>query len=241
MNRILVIEDEPKMLRNLLTILKLEGYDAIGAENGLAGIEAAVTNLPDLVICDVMMPELDGYQVIEVIRSNPLTAQLPFIFLTARGERQDIRNGMNLGADDYLCKPCPTEELLGAVQARLRRHKQAAGQSQPAPVARSFPDFGSAHPLETLGLTPREAEVLLWIAQGKANAEIAIILGASEKTVKNHVGSILEKLGVENRTAAARLAIEALSEASSPSPAHTPAQPQPSAQPPAVPGSLTAP
>jgi len=208
MNRVLVIEDEPKMLRNLLTILTMEGFEAVGARNGEEGVETALRELPDLVICDVMMPGFDGYEVLTRLRANPSTVDIPLIFLTARGEREDVRAGMNLGADDYLCKPCPTEELLSAIQARLRRQdemEQAAARSVGRP-----PDSASAEKLERLGLTPREAEVLLWVAQGKANTDIGVILGMSEKTVKIHMGSILRKLSVENRTSAARVAIESL-------------------------------
>lgn len=208
MNRVLVIEDEPKMLRNLLTILTMEGFEAVGARNGEEGVETALRELPDLVICDVMMPGFDGYEVLTRLRANPSTVDIPLIFLTARGEREDVRAGMNLGADDYLCKPCPTDELLSAIQARLRRQdemEQAAARSVGRP-----PDSASAEKLERLGLTPREAEVLLWVAQGKANTDIGVILGMSEKTVKIHMGSILRKLSVENRTSAARVAIESL-------------------------------
>ena len=208
MNRVLVIEDEPKMLRNLLTILTMEGFEAVGARNGEEGVETALRELPDLVICDVMMPGFDGYEVLTRLRANPSTVDIPLIFLTARGEREDVRAGMNLGADDYLCKPCPTDELLAAIQARLRRQdemEQAAARSVGRP-----PDSASAEKLERLGLTPREAEVLLWVAQGKANTDIGVILGMSEKTVKIHMGSILRKLSVENRTSAARVAIESL-------------------------------
>jgi DNA-binding NarL/FixJ family response regulator len=209
MRQILVIEDEPRMLRNLLTILRMEHYEAIGTEDGEKGLELARQEMPDLILCDVMMPGLDGYQVLARLRAHPATVEIPLIFLTARGEREDIRTGMNLGADDYLCKPCPADELLEAIEARLRRQREIETAAQQA--AGATPRFESAAPLEALNLTPREAEVLLWIAQGKANADIAVILGMSDKTVKIHVSHILQKLGVENRTAAARSALEALS------------------------------
>lgn len=204
MPKILVIEDEAKMRRNLLTILQMEGYQAVGAENGSEGLKMVDTELPDLILCDVMMPDLDGYSVLEKVRANPKTTDIPLIFLTARGEKTDFRHGMNLGADDFLCKPCPTEELLAAVKARLRR------QSELASSAKAAIDFGSSQPLLKMGLTPREGDVLLWLAQGKTNAEIATILALSDKTVKIHVGHIFEKLGVENRTAAALQALEVL-------------------------------
>ena len=206
--QVLVIEDEPKMLRNLLTILKMEGFEAVGAPDGVQGVEAARRELPDLIICDVMMPGFDGYEVLRRLRADPATTEIPLIFLTARGEREDVRAGMNLGADDYLCKPCATEELLSAIEARLRRQSQM--EQAAARSLGGIPDSASAERLERLGLTPREAEVLLWVAQGKANTDIGVILGMSDKTVKIHVGSILRKLSVENRTAAARVAIESL-------------------------------
>jgi DNA-binding NarL/FixJ family response regulator len=208
MPKILVIEDEGKMRGNLLTILRMENFDAVGAENGHMGLDLAQRELPDLIVCDVMMPGLDGYQVLERIRANRMTADIPLIFLTACGEKQDLRHGMNLGADDYLSKPCPAEELLAAIHARLRRQSEMLRSA--VSIGAGSPDFSSPAPLEKLGLTPREAEVLLWMSQGKANSDMGIILGLSEKTVKIHVGHILEKLGVENRTAAALRGLEAL-------------------------------
>src|SRR5262245_30013611 len=110
--RILVIEDEPQMRRNICTILQLEDFHVIDAENGRVGAEQARADEPDLILCDVMMPELDGYRVLEQLRGDKQTATIPFIFLTAKGEKKDFRAGMNLGADDYLAKPVTTEELL---------------------------------------------------------------------------------------------------------------------------------
>ena len=203
MKKILVIEDEPEMRRNLLTILKLERFQPIGAENGRLGLELVEREKPDLILCDVMMPELDGHGVLEALRKSTATASIPFIFLTAKGERADLRSGMNLGADDYLTKPVARADLLHAIAARLRR----AGQQ----AAREFrPDFSSPEPLLKLGLTPRVAEALLWVAQGKGNQEIAEILGLSVATVKKHTIHIFEKLGVESRTAATLRAVEAL-------------------------------
>jgi len=205
MKKILVIEDEPEMRRNLQTILRLEGYDVMAAEHGRGGVELARRQRPDLILCDVMLPELDGYGVLEELRADPDTERLPFIFLTARGEKPDIRAGMNLGADDYLTKPVAKAELLAAITARLKR----AEQTTPAGFN---PNFDSPAPLERqLGLTPRVAETLLWIAQGKSNGDIATILGISEATVKKHVLEIFEVLGVENRTSASLRALEVLS------------------------------
>ena len=204
MKKILVIEDEPEMRRNLLTILKLEKFQPIGAENGRAGLAAVHRDKPDLILCDVMMPELDGHGVLDALRGDENTASIPFIFLTAKGEKEDLRSGMNLGADDYLTKPVARLDLLEAIHARLLRAEQQA--------QREFkPDFSSFEPLLKLGLTPRVAEALLWVAQGKTNGDIASILGISESTVKKHLLEIFQTLGVETRSAAALRALEVLS------------------------------
>jgi DNA-binding NarL/FixJ family response regulator len=203
MKKILVIEDEPEMRRNLLTILKLEKFQPVGAENGRAGIEAVTRDKPDLILCDVMMPGLDGHGVLAALRQDENTAAIPFIFLTAKGEKEDLRNGMNLGADDYLTKPVARLDLLEAINARLRRAEQQA--------QREFkPDFSTFEPLLQLNLTPRVAEVLLWVAQGKTNGDIAAILGISESTVKKHLLEIFQQLGVETRSAATLRALEVL-------------------------------
>lgn len=203
MKKILVIEDEPDMRRNLATVLRLEKYQPITAENGRVGVELVKREKPDLILCDVMMPELDGYGVLQALRENTDTALIPFIFLTAKGQKEDLRSGMNLGADDYLTKPVPKAELLKAIEARLLRSEQQA--------QREFkPDFSSAGPLLKLGLTPRAAEALLWAAQGKTNSDIAVILGISESTVKKHMLEVFEKLGVETRSAATLRALEVL-------------------------------
>jgi DNA-binding NarL/FixJ family response regulator len=202
--KILVIEDEPEMRRNITTILRLEKFHPVSAENGRVGVELARKEKPDLILCDVMMPELDGYGVLQSLRNDTDTAAIPFIFLTAKGEREDLRSGMNFGADDYLTKPVPKVELLKAIVARLQRSEQTA--------QREFkPDFSSHEPLVKLGLTPRAAEALLWAAQGKTNADIATILGISESTVKKHMLEVFQKLNVETRGAATLQAIEALS------------------------------
>ncbi|HEY9824099.1 MAG TPA: response regulator [Stenomitos sp.] len=128
MHKILVIEDENPVRSNLVKILQLEQLNAIGAANGQEGVDLAKEHLPDLIICDIMMPVLDGYGVRNALFQDPATAMIPFIFLTAKADKVDVRLGMSLGADDYLTKPFTRDELLEAVFVRL--DKQAAVQRQ---------------------------------------------------------------------------------------------------------------
>jgi DNA-binding NarL/FixJ family response regulator len=202
--RILIIEDHADTRRNLRLILRFESFEIFEAEDGVTGVESAKRRRPDLILCDVMMPRLDGHGVLQKLREDRTIAGTPFVFLTAKGEKQDLRVGMNLGADDYLTKPVTATDLLAAISARLERERKR-------PLAEFQPDFSSAVPLEQpLNLTAREAEVLLWVAQGKSNPEISTILGAAENTIKKHLHHVFEKIGVDNRNAATLCALEIL-------------------------------
>ncbi|NOG50968.1 MAG: response regulator [Chloroflexi bacterium] len=117
--RILIIEDVHALRNDLVELLRLEGFEVQGAENGRIGLDIAYEFKPDLVVCDIVMPELDGYGVLEGMRAEPDLRAVPFIFMTARTDRSDIRRGMGLGADDYLTKPVENDELLAAIRARL--------------------------------------------------------------------------------------------------------------------------
>ncbi len=209
MKTILVIEDEAATLKNLVLMLEMEGYKPLSAANGRLGIAIAKREVPDVILCDVSMPEMDGYGVLEALRANEKTVSIPFIFLTAKSDKKDLRTGMNLGADDYLTKPASAEDVLAAIRTRLDRHREKE-QAAMAKVELK-PNFESSKPLEALGVTAREAEVLLWVAQGKSNADIATILGCAENTVKVHLSRIFEKCGFENRNAATVRALEVLS------------------------------
>ncbi len=130
MSKILVIEDNVDILEEVLTWLTLEEYDAFGATDGGTGVEQALQKQPDLILCDIMMPEKDGYRVLLELRTQPTTALTPFIFMTAKQAKVDIRHGMELGADDYITKPFGREELLTAVKSRLARRNLFEQQSE---------------------------------------------------------------------------------------------------------------
>lgn len=123
MTKILVIEDEAPIRDKIVTVLKYENYDVIDAPNGREGVDSARENRPDLIICDVLMPDMNGYSALAAMREDPDTADIPVIFLTAAASRADMRKGMELGADDYITKPYTVEELLAAVRTRLERQE----------------------------------------------------------------------------------------------------------------------
>ncbi|MBD2531623.1 response regulator [Nostoc flagelliforme FACHB-838] len=130
MNTILIIEDEPQVRENIQEILQLSDFETLIAVNGKIGLEIAQSKLPDLIICDIMMPELDGYSVLSALRQNEATTNIPLIFVTAKAERSDFRQGMDFGADDYLTKPFTPEELLSAIASRLEKHALVERKAQ---------------------------------------------------------------------------------------------------------------
>jgi len=119
--KVLIIEDNNDIRENVVEILELAGYQVFAANNGKAGVEMAQQNMPDIILCDIMMPELDGYGVLYLVNKNPAMAAIPFIFLTAKAERVDLRKGMEMGADDYLTKPFDDMDLLNAIESRLKK------------------------------------------------------------------------------------------------------------------------
>lgn len=122
MRRLLVIDDHDDIRENIAEILTLAGYEVFTAPNGKRGVETALKENPELIICDIMMPELDGYGVLHLLRKNEATIDTPFIFLTAKTERADLRKGMEMGADDYITKPFDDIELLNAIEIRLKKN-----------------------------------------------------------------------------------------------------------------------
>lgn len=124
MKTVLVIEDEVQTRNIFLKCLEFEGFQAFGASNGMLGLELAQNHQPDLVVCDIMMPDMDGYSVLSALRRSQETALIPLIFLTAKVTMSDLRRGMEMGADDYLTKPCTVEQFLAAIHIRLQRQEE---------------------------------------------------------------------------------------------------------------------
>ncbi|GGG29504.1 transcriptional regulator [Dokdonia pacifica] len=148
MKTILLIEDDTALRENTAELLELNDYVVITAANGTLGITSAKENLPDIIVCDIMMPETDGYEVLEVLSSHEATSHIPFIFLSARTEHKEIRKGMNLGADDYLTKPFEEEDLISAIESRIAKAKILSNLSQVKEDETNDDEIRSLHELK---------------------------------------------------------------------------------------------
>lgn len=196
MKSILIFEDDLTYLTMMELILRKEGFEVRCAPDGESGIAMAREQLPDLVLCDIMMPDMNGHMVLEKLRTDPALAKVPFIFVTSKGERADVRRGMSEGADDYLPKPFSANELLEAIRTRIHRQNQILQK-------------GSTDEQSILlkKITRREREVLLLVGEALTSREIAKTLGTTVKTIEAHRSNLMRKLGAANSTALAKWAL----------------------------------
>jgi len=197
---ILIIEDDPSLSCNMELILRMEGFDARTAVDGVSGLARISEKRPDLILCDILMPEMDGHTLLGVLKNDAALADIPFIFVTALGERSEIRRGMSSGADDYLSKPFTAEELVAAVTGRLHRLETIRLHSAKA-------SFREEHDILRQRISAREREVLLLVGSGATSREIADNLGISIRTVEVHRSNLMDKLGAANAVMLARWAV----------------------------------
>ena len=175
----------------------------VTAENGREALEILDESVPDMIICDVMMPEMDGYSLVQHIRKEPTTNRIPVLFLSAKGQSQDRVKGLNEGADVYMVKPFEPEELVAQVESSLNQIKRWE-QGRPKGL-----DGGPTIVVPSnVELTPTELKVVQLVAKGMANREIADKLNVSQRTIESHVSNMLNKTNLNNRTELARWAIE---------------------------------
>lgn len=211
MNKVLIIEDEEILRQNLRDILDLEGYDVKVAPNGMDGIELFNIEQPDLVLCDIKMPKMDGFDVLKTIRDLPGGLTTAFIFLSAKVEHDDIRSGMNLGADDYLLKPVNRKDLLSAIETRLKQRAKVL-QEMNRRINDSINgalDFGFDEVQALLSrLSKSERKVLYYVSLEKSTSEIADLLFISPKTVENHRHNISKKLDLKGGHSVLALALK---------------------------------
>lgn len=202
--RLLLIDDDPNLILLVKDYLEFRGYEVITAENGREALEVLEQDVPDMIICDVMMPEMDGYSLVSAIRSDPKTSWIPVLFLSAKGQSQDRVKGLNIGADVYMVKPFEPEELVAQVESSLKQASRLI-QHKDAKSGDSSPKIQVPFDVE---LTPTELRVVQFVARGMANREIAEELNVSQRTIESHVSNMLGKTGLHNRTELARWAIE---------------------------------
>jgi len=200
MYSILIIEDDPAYCSMMELILQMEGFDARTASDGQSGLALLRGKRPDLILCDIMMPGMDGHSVLEVLKGDDRLVDIPFIFVTALAEREHVRGGMSAGADDYLPKPFSADELLAAVTSRIRRHELIKLQQGKAA-------FHEEKILLRQAITRREREILLMVGQGATTKEIAERLGVVPKTVEVHRANLMRKLDATNAAGLARWAV----------------------------------
>ncbi|MBW4577530.1 MAG: response regulator transcription factor [Aphanothece sp. CMT-3BRIN-NPC111] len=200
--RLLLIDDDPNLILLVQDYLVFKGYEVITAENGREALEVLAQEIPDMIICDVMMPEMDGYAFVGHIRQDPQTSWIPVLFLSAKGQSQDRVKGLNTGADVYMVKPFEPEELVAQVEASLKHSNRLIshpGKADSGPKLQVRPD---------VELTPTELKVVQFVARGLANKEIADNMNVSQRTIESHVSNMLNKTGLHNRTELARWAME---------------------------------
>jgi CheY-like chemotaxis protein len=191
MASVLVIDDNPDIRDNTAEILELAGYTSLKAENGKKGVEIALREKPDIIICDIMMPELDGYGVLHLLQRNADTRNIPFIFLTAKTERSDLRKGMEMGADDYITKPFEEIELLNAVEVRLKKReilsqKYVPGASGIAQFMKDVNDSGLIQQLTNqYDIVPYTRKQVLY-QEGKRSRFLYYIVKGKVKGFRTH-------------------------------------------------------
>ncbi|MEL6930282.1 MAG: response regulator transcription factor [Cyanobacteria bacterium J06600_6] len=201
--KLLLIDDDPNLILLVKDYLEFRGYNVDTAENGREALEVLDNLVPDMIICDVMMPEMDGYTLVKHIREEAVTNRIPVLFLSAKGQSQDRVKGLNEGADVYMSKPFEPEELVAQVESSLKQIKRWE-QGRPKGLD-GAPTIVVPHNVE---LTPTETKVVQLVAKGMANREIANQLNVSQRTIESHVSNMLNKTSLNNRTELARWAIE---------------------------------
>ncbi|MEM8808420.1 MAG: response regulator transcription factor [Cyanobacteria bacterium P01_G01_bin.38] len=201
--KLLLIDDDPNLILLVKDYLEFRGYQVVTAGNGREALDVLGNLVPDMIICDVMMPEMDGYAFVEQVRHDPGKSWIPILFLSAKGQSQDRVKGLTTGADVYMVKPFEPEELVAQVESSLKQASRLIQHQNKG--AGSAPTIQVPFDVE---LTPTELKVVQFVARGMANREIADELKVSQRTIESHVSNMLGKTGLHNRTELARWAIE---------------------------------
>lgn len=206
--RLLVVDDEAILLKAVAATLRAEGYAVTTARSATDALVSVNQTMPDLIISDIRMPGMDGYELARILRANARTALVPIVFLTAKGERQDRIDGFRSGVDAYLTKPFDPDELLAVVAGILSRLERTGAEIARLMKSVTGDDSGSAaEPEFDEDFTEAEARVARFVADGLSNKEIASELNLSVRTVEGHISNILSKKGWTSRVEIARYII----------------------------------
>lgn len=192
---LLLIDDDPNIILLVKDYLQFRGYEVLTAANGKEALNIVTQKDISMIICDIMMPEMDGYTFVKEIRENPKTEWIPVMYLSAKGQSQDRIKGLNIGADLYMIKPFEPEELVAQIESTLKQTKRLAQQHH-IKIDHS-PTIQVPGNVE---LTPTEIKVVSLVSQGLSNRDIAQNLQVSQRTIESHVSNMLNKTGLHNRT-----------------------------------------
>ncbi|MDB6048717.1 MAG: DNA-binding response regulator, LuxR family protein [Pseudomonas sp.] len=208
---ILIVDDTPENLALLSDALEDAGYLVLVALDGISALNRIQRRRPDLILLDALMPGLDGFETCRQIKSQPDTAAIPVLFMTALTDSEHVVKGFEAGAIDYVTKPIECNEVLARVASHLRTARILQSARNPSLSSTGFDNKPANEKLSArFKLTEREIEVLRWVSCGKTNKDIADILQLSPRTVNKHLEHIYIKLGVETRTAATSVAMAAM-------------------------------
>ncbi len=201
--KLLLVDDDPNLILLVKDYLEFNGYEVITAGHGREAMKILEQETPDLIVCDVMMPEMDGYTFVQEIRKDARLDWLPVIFLSAKGQSQDRIKGLSQGADVYMVKPFEPDELVAQVKSTINQSVRLMGTSSKKtdnPLRIQVP--------KSVELTPTEKKVVDLVAQGMSNKDISKELSVSQRTIESHVSNMLNKTGLHNRTELSRWAIQ---------------------------------
>jgi DNA-binding NarL/FixJ family response regulator len=190
-NRLLLVDDDPTLLSLLKDYLEINAYQVRTVKNGQEALQELEKDLPDVIICDVMMPDVDGYDFVAKLRARQDIGWIPVVFLSALGQIEDRIKGLNLGANVYMIKPIEPEELLAQVESLLNQSSRIQEHVDSSDTVNANLSFH---------FTPSETKVLQLVVQGLINRDIAPRLNIHKRTVETHIYNILGKTGFKNRT-----------------------------------------
>jgi DNA-binding NarL/FixJ family response regulator len=202
-NKLLLVDDDFSLVFLLKDYLEFQGYQVTAVNNGQQALDILEKDIPDMIICDVMMPEVDGYEFLKSLREHQAIGWIPVLFLSALGQSLDRIKGLNLGANAYMNKPFEPEELLAQVKSMLNQSSQIHQCVNLSP-----PTTPPIQVNPTVKATASELKILRLLAKGFGNKKISMELKLSQRTVESHVSNLLSKTGLKNRTELARWVIE---------------------------------